>query len=243
MQTSNPTLSKQAFSNARTYDITPDKLLTLGGIVNKTLISISLCIAAAVFSFSSPKFISMILPLSIIALIMALVISFKQSLSPMLVPAYACIEGLILGSLSAIFEKNFNGIVFQAITITFSTLICMLLLYKSRIIQATNTFKKIISISMISIFFFYLITLVLGLFGVNTSFAYGNGLLSIGISFFVVAIASFSLILDFDFIENATASHELPKYMEWYSAFSLLVTLVWLYMEILRLLSKLQSRE
>ncbi len=242
MQTSNPTLSERTFSNARTYDITPDKLLTMGGIVNKTLISMSLCIAFAAFSFSNPKFLAMYLPLALITLVLALVITFKQSLSPMLVPAYACIEGLLLGSLSTVFEKAFNGIVFQAVTITFATLFCMLFLYKSKIIRATDTFKKIISLSMISIFFFYLITLIMGLFGMNMSFVYGNGLLSIGISVFVVAIASFSLILDFDFIENAAASHELPKYMEWYSAFSLLVTLIWLYMEILRLLSKIQSR-
>jgi uncharacterized YccA/Bax inhibitor family protein len=161
-----------------------------------------------------------------------------------LAPLYALLEGLFIGGISAIFNamfaKNYPGLVMQAVGLTFGVAIAMFLLYNFRIIRATEKFKSVIIASTLGIGIFYLITLVLNMFGVNVSFMYDNSLLSIGISLFVVAIAALNLIMDFDMIEQG-AERGAPKFMEWYGAFGLLVTIVWLYIEILKLLSKLSS--
>ena len=173
--------------------------------------------------------------------IVALVTVFKKTWSPITAPIYAVLEGLMLGGLSAIFEMQFKGIVVQAVGLTFGTLFCMLMAYKSGLIQATENFKLGVAAATGAICLLYFITMILGFFGVHMPYIHESGIVGIGFSLFVVVIAALNLVLDFDFIESGAASGA-PKYMEWYGAFGLLVTLVWLYIEILRLLSKLRSR-
>jgi uncharacterized YccA/Bax inhibitor family protein len=177
-------------------------------------------------------------------LIAAIAISFKPNWAGYLAPLYGLLEGLFIGGISAIlnaaFAEKYPGLIMQAVGLTFGVAIAMFLLYNFRIIRATEKFKSVIFTATLGIGIFYLLTMVLRLFGVNVGFMYDSSLLSIGISLFIVAIAALNLILDFDMIEQG-AERGAPKFMEWYGAFGLLVTLVWLYLEILRLLSKLGS--
>ena len=178
--------------------------------------------------------------------VIALGITFKPNWAAYLAPAYGLLQGLFIGGISAImnkvFEAKYPGLVMQAVGLTFGVALAMFLLYNFRIIKATEKFKSVIIASTLGIGIFYLITMVLNMFGVNVSFMHDSSLLSIGISLFVVAIASMNLILDFDMIEQG-AERGAPKFMEWYGAFGLLVTIVWLYIEMLKLLSKLGSRD
>ena len=187
-------------------------------------------------------------------LIVAIIIAFKKEWSPYLAPLYALLEGLFLGAVSAFFEYQvasrqggyaggYSGIVFQAVGLTFSVVIAMYLLYKFNIIRATKKFKAIVITATVGIGIFYLACMVLS-WGFNAnlpSFLFQGTALGIGFSVFVVALAALNLILDFDMIEQG-AELGAPKYMEWYGAFGLLVTIVWLYLEILRLLSKISNR-
>jgi len=177
--------------------------------------------------------------------IVALVVIFKKSWSPYLAPAYALLEGLFLGAVSAYYSAAFAeqapNIIINAVGLTFGTVIAMYLLYSFRIIRATEKFKAVVITATVGIAVFYVITMVLGLFGVNIPFLHEGSAMGIGFSLLVVGIAALNLILDFDMIEQGSANGA-PKYMEWYGAFGLLVTIVWLYLEILRLLSKLSKR-
>jgi uncharacterized YccA/Bax inhibitor family protein len=155
---------------------------------------------------------------------------------------YALAEGLVIGGISSIAEAQFPGIVIQAVGLTFGTCLALLMAYKSGLIRATEGFKKGIVAATGGILLFYLVTFVLSMFGICSSLIYGSGLLSIGISLVIVTIAALNLVLDFDFIEQG-AAQGAPKYMEWYGAFGLMVTLIWLYIEILNLLMKLYSRD
>ena len=151
------------------------------------------------------------------------------------------LEGFALGGISAIFEAQYSGIVIQAVGLTLGTLAILLLAYKTGLIKPTENFKLMIVSATGGIMVLYLISFVMSMFGSGIGFIHSNGLFGIGFSLFVVAIAALNLVLDFDFIEEGS-ERGLPKYMEWFAAFSLMVTLVWLYLEILRLLAKLRSR-
>jgi uncharacterized YccA/Bax inhibitor family protein len=179
---------------------------------------------------------------AIAGFIVALVTVFKQTWAAVTAPIYALLEGLVIGGLSAIAEAQFQGIVIQAVGLTFGTCFALLLAYKSRMIRATENFKLGVVAATGGIALVYLATIILSLFGVRLSFLHGSGLMGIGFSLFVVVIAALNLVLDFDFIESGAAAGA-PKYMEWYAAFGLMVTLIWLYLEVLRLLTKLRSRE
>ena len=173
--------------------------------------------------------------------VLALITVFKKTAAPITAPLYALVEGVFLGVLSAMFEILYPGIVFQAVTLTFGTLLALLLAYKTGFIKATENFKLGVIAATGGIAIIYLATFVLGFFGINIPFIHGSGTFGIAFSVFVVIIAALNLVLDFDFIESG-AERGAPSYMEWYAAFGLLVTLIWLYIEILRLLSKLRSR-
>ncbi len=173
--------------------------------------------------------------------IVALITVFKKQWAILTAPIYSLLEGLALGGISAIFEARFPGIVIQAVGLTFGTLFCLLMAYKSGMIKVTENFKLGIVAATGAIALFYVVSLLLGMFGISIPFIHGSGIIGIGFSLFVVTIAALNLVLDFDFIENG-AARGAPQYMEWYAAFGLIVTLVWLYIEILRLLSKLRSR-
>ena len=174
-------------------------------------------------------------------LAMAMVTIFKRQWAGLTAPAYALLQGLALGGISAMFELQYPGIVIQAVGLTFGTLAMLLLAYKTGLIKPTENFRLMIVAATGGIALLYLVSFVMGFFGSSVGFIHSNGLFGIGFSLFVVAIAALNLVLDFDFIE-AGAEQGAPKYMEWYGAFSLMVTLVWLYLEILRLLAKLRSR-
>jgi len=174
-------------------------------------------------------------------LIVAVVTIFKKTWAPITAPLYALLEGLVLGSVSAMFEVRFKGIAIQSVGLTFGTLIALLLVYRSGLIKVTDNFRLGVVAATGGIALFYVATMILGFFGVRFPSIYGAGPLGIGISVFVVIIAALNLVLDFDFIESG-ARQGAPKYMEWYAAFGLMVTLIWLYLEILRLMSKLRSR-
>jgi len=174
-------------------------------------------------------------------LITAIVTIFKKEWAMYTVPLYAALEGVALGGISRIFEAMYPGIVNQAVFLTFGTLGALLMAYKSGLIKATENFKLGIVAATGGIFFIYLISFILGFFGINIPLVHSNSNFGILFSFGVVVIAALNLVLDFDFIEEGSEMGA-PKYMEWYATFGLLVTLIWLYLEILRLLAKLRSR-
>lgn len=224
--------------------------MTLNGTVNKTAILLLLALLTAAFAWSQtltpegealPVARFYLLGGAIGGFIVAMITTFKAKWAPVTAPLYALLEGFFLGAISAIYEARFDGIVFQAVLLTFGTLFALLFAYRSGLIKATENFKLGVVAATGGIALVYLATIVLGFFNVNMPFIHESGLVGIGFSLFVVVIAALNLVLDFDFIENG-AEQGAPKYMEWYGAFGLMVTLVWLYIEFLRLLSKLQSR-
>lgn len=246
-KSSNPTFSDRILCDYSYADA--DRTMTVQGAVNKVILLMALVIAAAAFTWS--KFMvqaetgegivqGWMIGGSIVGFILALVISFKKEMAPFLSPIYAVCEGLCIGALSAYFELMFPGLVMRAVVLTFGVLFAMLFLYKTRMIQATQRFRAIVMAATIGIAVAYLATFIIGLFGVNTTFMFGGGTLGIVISLVIVVVAALNLILDFDFVEKG-ADAGLPAYFEWYSAFGLMVTLIWLYIEILRLLAILAS--
>tara|TARA_Y200000002_G_scaffold362413_1_gene349450 strand:+ start:8 stop:742 length:735 start_codon:yes stop_codon:yes gene_type:complete len=214
------------------------EVMTLDGTVNKTGILLGLCVGGAYFGWNAP---GLVLPAVLIGFVIALFTIFRPKNSPYTAPAYAAIEGVALGGITMIFEAQYPGIGIQAIGLTFGILASLLFCYKSGIIKPTENLRLMIFAGTMGIFILYLVSFIMSFFGNSIGFIHSNGLFGIGFSLFVVAIASLNLVLDFDFIEEG-AEKGMPKYLEWYGAFSLMVTLVWLYLEILRLLAKLRSR-
>lgn len=222
--------------------------MTINGTVNKTGILLILVAAVAAWSwqkaFAAPDpgaLYPWMIGSAIGGLVVALITVFKKTAAPFTAPLYAVLEGVFLGILSAIFEMQFPGIVFQAVLLTFGTLFALLTAYRTGLIKVTENFKLGLFAATGGIFLIYMASMVLGFFGVSIPYIHESGLIGIGFSLFVVVIAALNLVLDFDFIENG-AARGAPKYMEWYAAFGLLVTLIWLYIELLRLLSKIRSR-
>ena len=236
----NPALTSEVFSKSiSSYGET----MTLQGTVNKTAFSLFLLIAAGSFTFS-PDYSWLIWPGFIGGFIVAMITIFKKTWAPVTVPIYAVLEGLALGGISYMYKEAFYpGIVSQAILLTVSIFAALLFAYKTRIIKPTENFKLGVFAATGGIFLVYIASLIMSFFGASMPIMDPSNasLISIGFSLFVVVIASLNLVLDFDFIEEG-AEKGAPKYMEWYGAFGLLVTLVWLYLEILRLLAKLNSR-
>ncbi|HET6397589.1 MAG TPA: Bax inhibitor-1/YccA family protein [Pseudoxanthomonas sp.] len=225
--------------------------MTLNGTVHKTGLLLFLAVLTAAFAWNqalgpdgtpNPGVGLYVWGGAIGGLVLALVTVFKKAWAPVTAPLYALLEGFFLGAISAMYEARFEGIVFQAVLLTFGTLFALLFAYRSGLIRATENFKLGVVAATGGIFLVYLATMVLGFFGVNIPFIHESGLIGIGFSLFVVVIAALNLVLDFDFIETGV-EQGAPKYMEWYGAFGLMVTLVWLYLEFLRLLAKLQSRD
>lgn len=246
IRTSNPTLSPQTFQQPVSVG---EQRMTIQGAVNKTAILLAICTIAAVFTWNrfgedGRQAMPLMVGGLIGGLILSLITCFKKEWSAVTAPLYAACEGLFIGGISAVFNAKWPGIVMQAAMLTFGTLFALLAAYRSGWIRATEKFKLGIAAATGGIFFFYIALLLLRLFHVGSGTFYTSfdaSPLSIGISVFVVVIAALNLVLDFDLIEQGAAVGA-PKYLEWYSGFSLLVTLVWLYIEILRLLAKLNSR-
>ncbi|MBI3404239.1 MAG: Bax inhibitor-1/YccA family protein [Acidobacteria bacterium] len=247
-RSSNPTLNDKTFQNIP-LAIDRTNVMTIDGTVNRTGFLLFLVVAAAGWTwrifYSNPQDPTAVMPWmlggAIGGFVLALVTIFKNEWAPFTAPVYAVLEGLLLGGLSAFFELRFHGIVIQAVGLTFGTMAALLLAYKSGIIRATENFKLGVVAATGGIALLYFSTMILGFFGIQIPQIYESGAIGIGFSAFVVVIAALNLVLDFDFIEQGAAKGA-PKYMEWYGGFALLVTLIWLYMEILRLLSKLRDR-
>ena len=236
-RSANPAFTKNFTSS---FDSIPiSERMTLDGAVNKTGILLGLCFAGAFVGWNIPV---PAIPSAIIGFILALVTIFRSpSKAGSTAPLYALVQGIFLGGITLMFESQFDGIAIQAIGLTFGILASLLVCYKSGLILPTENFRLMLGAAIGGIMILYLINFVMSFFGSTLSFLTSNSPMSIGISFGIVAVASFSLVLDFDFIEEG-AEKGMPKYMEWYGAFSLMVTLIWLYLEIIRLLAKMRSR-
>jgi uncharacterized YccA/Bax inhibitor family protein len=243
-RSTNPVLKEKAFAG----QLATGEAMTIQGTVNKTGLLLLFVVVSAAWTWglshsetpeaAYPWMIGGALG----GFVMALVTVFKKTWSPLTAPIYALLEGLFLGAFSAVFDRAYPGIAVQAVSLTFAVMFVMLLAYKFGIIRATRGFKLGVIAATGGIALVYLANLVMSLFfHTQMSILYSSSPLGIGISLFVVVIAALNLIIDFDMIENA-ARMGAPKYMEWYGAFGLMVTLVWLYMEILRLLSKMRRR-
>jgi len=243
IRSGNPALNDRTFE--RVVDYSEDRM-TLMGTVHKTgaLLVLLLITASLTWGmvYGGKASVGIFAIGGLIGgLIFALATCFKPHWAPFTAPLYAACEGLLLGAISALMERQFPGIVLQAVGLTFGTLFALLGAYRSGLIKATENFKLGVVAATGGIFLVYLVTMVLGLFGIGVPYIHGSGTIGICFSLFVVVIAALNLVLDFDFIENG-AEAGAPKYMEWYGAFGLMVTLIWLYIEILHLLAKLRSR-
>ena len=239
MRSGNPALQASTFKKHLASSL--ESKMTLSGTVNKTGISLLLVIISAGYTWGNPGMHIMMIPAGIVGFILALATVFKPTIGHITVPAYAVAQGILLGVISMYFNGMYPGIVVQAVFLTFGTLGALLLAYKSGLIAATENFKLGIAAATGGIAILYLINFIMGFFGSGIGIISSNNNMGILFSGFVVVIAALNLVLDFDFIEEG-AEMGAPKYMEWYGAFGLLVTLIWLYLEILRLLAKLQSR-
>ena len=239
----NPTLRDDTF---RGLPGALGETMTLQGTVNKTGLSLLILLAAASFTWrqvTPDEPISPLLWLGLLGcLVVALVTAFKPAFSPVTTPIYAALEGLFLGGVSGLYELRYPGIVMNAVGLTFGCLAALLAAYSSGLIRPSENFKLGIVAATGGIALLYLVSMGLGFFGKSIPFIHDSGPIGIAFSVFVVGLAALNLVLDFDFIEDG-ARRGAPKYMEWYGAFGLLVTLVWLYLEILRLLAKLQNRK
>lgn len=239
-RTGNPTLRNKAFG----LHAGAGEAMTVSGTVNKAIVMLVLVTITAAWTWGrflaaggDPAAVTPFMMLGFIGgFIAALVSIFKPAWTPISAPIYAILEGLAIGGISVMFQARYPGIVPQAVALTFGTLFALLIAYRSGLIKVTDRFRMGVAAATGGIFVFYLVTMIVGFFGVNTSALFGGGSLSIGISLVIVVIAALNLVLDFDFIQRAAAGNA-PRYMEWYGAFALMVTLIWLYMEILRLLA------
>jgi uncharacterized YccA/Bax inhibitor family protein len=246
-KTANPALNSKSFKAA---SYSGNNAMTIEGTVNKCLILLGLVILTASWTWSqfmSKGLVSvsgLMMIGGIVALIAALISIFNHRVIHITAPIYAAAEGLFLGGFSAMLETQYPGLVIQAVGLTFGTLFCLLAAYKSGKIKVTENMRLGILAATGGLALFYFITFILSMFGMGfgMNIILGNGVIGIGFSLFVVAIAALNLVLDFDVIEKG-AANGAPKQMEWYGAFGLMVTLVWLYIEILRLLAKLRSRD
>lgn len=251
MRSGNPALQSSTFLDlaSGTVVASPDGTMSLNGTVNRTALLLVLTLGAALYPwtqfFAAPDAFNpmpFVLGGSIGGFVVALVTIFRKQWAPVTAPLYALLEGLFIGAISALFELRYPGIVVQAVGLTFGTLAALLLAYRSGLIRATENFKLGVVAATGGIVLLYLVNIGMRLFGFSGfGFIHDSGTVGILFSLFVVVIAALNLVLDFDFIEQGV-EQGAPKYMEWYAAFGLLVTLVWLYLEMLRLLSKLQSR-
>ncbi len=243
-RTSNPALNEEAFRTRAAFG----EAMTVQGTVNKTGLLLLCVVATAAWTWGlahseTPEAVYPWMIGGVIGgLVMALVTIFKKEWAPFTAPLYALLEGLVLGGISAIFERSYHGIASQAVGLTFGVLFVMLVAYKTGVIRATEKFKIGVIAATGAIALLYAVQMILGIFfHIQVPMIHESTPIGIAFSVFVVIIAALNLVLDFDLIETG-AQMGAPKYMEWYGAFALMVTLIWLYLEILRLLSKARRR-
>lgn len=242
---SNPVFSESAFERAG-YSSGTDSMTINGSIMKTFILGLVFALTSFVVIKYLPNFLgsigTVIMTSSIAAFVVAIIISFKPTTAPFLSVVYTVLESIAVTVISILLDQMYNGIVFEAVTYTMIAFFTMLILYRLRIIRATERFKSVVITATIAITISYIILFILSFFNIRPEWFYGNSTLSIGINAVIIVVAALNLILDFDFIEQGESAG-LPKYMEWYAAFGLIVTIIWLYLEILRLLSKLKSRD
>lgn len=245
IRSGNPALKGEIFTQHGA--VTAGDTMTIQGTATKAFFLLALLTLGAYFTWRQffAGAMELVMPLTIggavVALIFSLVTIFKKTWAPVTAPVYAVAEGLLIGGLSAFFEMRYPGIVIQAAGLTLCVFAALLVAYKSRLIHASENFKLGMAAVMGGIMILYLVMFVLGFFGIQFTMLHDSGPISIGFSAVICVVAALNLVMDFDFIESGEAARA-PKYMEWYGAFGLLVTLVWLYLELLRLLSKLNKK-
>lgn len=241
---SNPVFSDSAFDRAG-YSSSSDSMTVNGSIMKTFILGLVFIITSFVVIAYMPNFdgsMSTVITVSAIgAFVVGLIISFKPATAPVLSVVYAVLESIVVTVISILLNQQYNGIVFEAVTYTMIAFFTMLILYRLGVIKASQTFKSVIITATIAIGISYLILFILSFFSIRPDWFYGNSTLSIAINAVIIVIAALNLILDFDFIEQGS-SMNMPKYMEWYAAFGLILTIIWLYLEILRILSKIKSR-
>ena len=237
----NPVFGNKFEGDAQFRDLPETQKMTLDGTVNKTGLLLALCFTTAAISWNMPNPALMGFG-AIGGIVLALITIFRPTSAGTTAPLYAASQGLFLGGITVIFEAQFPGIAIQAIGLTFGTLASLLVCYKTGVIKPTENFRLMIVSATAGIALLYIVNIAMMVFGSGEGigFIHSSGTFGIIFSLAVVAIAALNLVLDFDFIEQGS-ENGLPKHMEWFGAFSLMVTLVWLYLEILRLLAKLRS--
>ena len=244
--TGNPALNENTFSNVSSARV--GEAMTVQGTVHKTAILLVLAAVSASYTWhlyfggNVASVTPWMIGGGIGGFVVGLVTTFKPTWAAITAPLYAVFQGLFIGALSSIFDARMPGIVIQAVMLTFGTLAALLAAYQTGLIRASDKFKRGVIAATGGIAILYLLSIALGFFHIQIPLIFGNGAIGIGFSLFVVILAAMNLVIDFDFIEQG-AQNGAPKYMEWYASFGLMVTLIWLYMEILRLLSKLRSRD
>jgi len=244
---SNPVMNERAYQKASNNVLDADlvgvevkgETMTVSGAINKSFILMGILVFFAVIGFVFPNPIFMIGG-AITGLVLVLVAVFKPHFSPTIAPIYAVVEGLFVGSISAVYAGAFSGIVFQAVSLTMAVLFLMLFLYKMEIIKVTQKLRSGVIMATGAVMLVYILSFVLSFFGITVPYIHEGGMIGIGISVVIVGIAAMNLLLDFDNFEVGERLRS-PKYMEWFSAMGLIITLVWLYIEMLRLLSKLRD--
>jgi uncharacterized YccA/Bax inhibitor family protein len=239
METSNPLLKRDAAFSQPWERSEP---MTLQGVVNKTGILLLLCLGAAAFAWTHPDLRAPLVLVGLIGGFIACMVGiFKPATSPIAAPIYAVLEGCCLGAISQVIEMRYHGIVVNAMLLTFGVLGLMLMLYTTRTIRVTDKLVKGVMVATAAVALVYVVDMVLNMFGTRVAYIHESGAIGIGISLVIVGIAAFNLLVDFAVIEQNVSAGS-PRFMEWYCGMALLVTLVWLYLELLRLLSKLRSR-
>ena len=254
----NPMLNEKAFRGAEGPEVNINGaeglqltsgysagIMTLQGTLNKTFLLLFICVLGSMISWSNPMAWVTGLPymgLIVAALVVGIITSVKPAISMITAPIYAFLEGLLLGGISSLYNTASHGIVFQAVVTTILVFFVMLGIYRFKIIRVTNKVATVISSATLAVVIFYAISLVLQLAGKDVAYFTSSSPLSIGLSVVICLIAAANFLLDFNFIDRMTNQYTAPKYMEWYAGFGLLVTLIWLYIEVLRLLGKARSR-
>ena len=252
MTTGNPAFSNAVFAGYdQVYGAPRSQVMTVQGTIGKSFALLAILSATAIWSWTatvSGQLQGIVLPASAIgALVLAMITIFKPTVSPWTAPLYAAFEGVALGAISALIEHSgmrgtYPGIAMQAVSLTCATMFCMLFVYMTGMIKVTDKLRAGVVAATGAICLVYFVSIVLSMFGVAVPFLRSFSWQGIGISLVIVGVAAFNLLLDFDFIEKGAQS-QAPKYMEWYGAFGLMVTLVWLYLEILRLLQQINGRQ
>lgn len=240
MRSSNPILNSDQLTKSR-YS---EKAMTMGGTIRKALIALIMLIATAGYSYyltatgtlSTKVFIGCL----IFAFIIGLVTSFSPRIAPITTPIYAAVEGILIGNISAVYEATYGMIVLQAALLTIAIIAGTLICYATGIVKVTHRFRTIVIGLTIGVLIFYLLTMILQLFHVPVPFMHQSGTIGLIVSLAILIIASLNLFLDFDLI-TSSIKHGAPKHFEWYCAFGLLVTVIWIYVEALRFLSRLRN--